>query len=238
MGKQESKFDLHEMQMYFETEIRNVHTLSDLELNENDFRRLGIRLKSLIAFANHSNFADDFMLCVAIYAAYQFIYWDERYTRFNRELFQMFEGQSQYTQRHQLLMFLECFHDFGLNSYQIHTGNLLHDCEQLAARHAGIPMEERGMVFDLVGRYLCVDCDTALHSIQPFLPRKTRHIMTCLDKPVRLTLIDELQMLLRRLEMPNVTLEGMIKAFPDISLSLISYSWYWHENLSMNAESV
>ena len=238
MGIRHPKFDLHEMQMNFEEKIKQVHTINDLELSENDYKRLGIKLKTLFAFANNSNFADGFMLSVAIYATYQFIYWDEKYLKFNRELFQRFESQSQYTQRHQLAMFQECFHDFGLNSYHLHSKDLLHNCEQIAARHAGIPEEERDMVFDLISRYLWVDCDTALDAIQPFLPKKTRHIMSYLDKPLRLGMMDELQNLLRRLETSDATMEKLVEEFSDLSLSLISYGIYWRENQLFDTCSV
>ena len=36
MGVQEPKFDLHEIQMYFEREVHNVRAICDLELSEND----------------------------------------------------------------------------------------------------------------------------------------------------------------------------------------------------------
>lgn len=230
MGIQEPKFDLHEMQMYFEQEIHNVRTLSDLELSENDYRRLGIKLKSLFAFANNSNFADDFMLCMAVYWTYNFIYWDEKYAKMNHELFQSFEDLSQYTQRHQLDMFQECFHDFGLNSYQVQTGDLLKNCERIVARHAGIPYDEQVVMFDLVNRYIEVDSDTALRSMIPFLPKKTRHIMTYMDRQMKLEVIEEIQKLAIAVGDIPVTKEELMKEFPDTSSVLITNYLYWHES--------
>lgn len=230
MGIQEPKFDLHEMQMYFEQEVHNVRTISDLELSENDYRRLGIMLKSLFAFANNSNFADDFMLCIAVYWTYNFIYWDEKYAKLNGELVQMFEELSQYTQRHQLDMFLECFHDFGLNGYQIRTGDLMKDCERVVARHAGIPNDEQPIMFDLVSRYLFVDCDTAWNAIISFIPKKTRHIMAFMDRRMQLDVIEELQKLLLAVEDLDATKESLSDLFPDLSASLISRCIYWHES--------
>lgn len=238
MGIQEPRFDLHEMQLYFEQEIRTVRTISDLKLSENDYRRLGIKLKSLFAFANNSNFADQFMLCLAVYWTYNFIYWDEKYAKFNREFIQIFENQSQYTQRHQLDMFLECFYDFGLNSYQIQGSNLLQNCEKVVARHAGIPEDEREVVFDLVNRYLPVDCDTARSAIFSFLPKKTRHVMNYMDRTLQLDTIRELQELLEAVEEEDVTKEDLLQRFPNVSASLIAHCLYWHENQDLKSYSI
>lgn len=238
MGIQEPKFDLHEMQMCFENEIHSVRTLSDLELSENDYRRLGIKLKSLFAFASSSNFADDFMLCIAVYCTYNFIYWDEKYDKINGELFRMFEEQSQYTQRHQLDMFLECFHDFGLNGYQVKTGNLLKDCEQTAARHAGIPYDEQVMMFELLRRYLNVDCDAALQAMRPFLPRKTRHILAVMDLPMQQKLVQELQALVHMVSMENRTRDELRQAFPDLSVSMLNHCAYWWEQQALKTCSI
>lgn len=230
MGVQEPKFDLHEIQMYFEREVHNVRAICDLELSENDYRRLGIKLKSLFAFANNSNFADDFMLCMAIYWTYNFIYWDEKYTRFNSELIQMFDELSQYTQRHQLEMFMECFHDFGLNSYQVSGNDLMKNCTRLTARHAGIPSDEQDLVFHLMNRYLLVDNDTVWNAIIPFLPKKTRHIMTSMEKNMQLEVIAELQALMLAVEDENATRESLLSDFPEMSVSLITHCMYWHED--------
>lgn len=238
MGIQEPKFDLHEMQMCFEKEIHNVRTLSDLELSENDYRRLGIKLKSLFAFASSSNVADDFMLCIAVYCTYNFIYWDEKYENVNGELLRMFEEQSQYTQRHQLDMFLECFHDFGLNGYQIKTGNLFKDCEQTAARHAGIPYDEQVIVFDLIRRYLSVDCDAALTAVFPFLPRKTRHILGSMDLPMQQEFIQELQKLIHTVAQEHMTRQELLQAFPDTSISLLNHCMYWWEQQQLKMCSI
>lgn len=230
MGIQEPKFDLHEMQLYFEREVQDVRTLSDLELSENDYRRLGIKLKSLFAFANNSNFADDFMLCLAVYSTYNFIYWDEKYTKMTSELIQLFEDESQYTQRHQLDMFRECFHDFGLNGYQIHTRDLGKDCVRLSARHASIPYDEQSTMFELVSRYPYQDCDTVYQSIQPFLPRKTRHILDCMSIQMQLEVIQELQALMKAVESGVHKQDELLVMFPELSSILICQSVYWHEH--------
>lgn len=230
MGIQKPGFDLHEMQMYFEQEIRAVRTISDLKLSENDYRRLGIKLKSLFAFANNSNFADHFMLCLTVYWTFNFIYWDEKYAKFNREFIQIFENQSQYTQRHQFDMFLECFHDFGLNGYQINRGDLLRRCEQIVARHAGIPYDEQAVLFDLLSPYLLVDCNTAWNEIAAFLPKKTRHVMVYMNHSMQLAVIKELQELLLAVKSGDATQDDLLREFPDVSSSLIVNCLFWHEN--------
>lgn len=237
MGIQEPRFDLHEMQMYFEQEIQNVRTLSDLELSENDYRRLGIKLKSLFAFANNSNFADDFMLCIAVYWTYNFIYWDEKYAKFNSELFQMFEELSQYTQRHQLDMFLECFHDFGLNGYQIDTGDLMKNCELTVVRHSGIPIDEQLTMFELLERYATVDSDIAYQAVAPFLPKKTRHIMSYMDKQMKEAVIEELQKLLQTTVHIHSKKE-LLSEFPDMSVSLISHCIFWRESQALKMVTI
>lgn len=238
MGIQEPGFDLHEMQMYFEQEIRNARTICDLELSENDYRRLGIKLKSLYAFANNSNFADHFMLCLAVYWTYDFIYWDEKYARFNREFMQMFENLSQYTQRHQLDMFLECFHDFGLKGCQVSSGDLRKDCERVVVRHAGIPSDEYPVLFDLLSRYLTVDCDAAWDAVITFLPRKTRHIMGYMDRQMQLEVVHELQELLLAVEDMNVTKDKLLREFPQVSALLITQCLDWHENQELKTYSI
>ncbi len=233
MGIQEPKLDLHEMQLRFEQEIRAVHTICDLELSENDYRRLGIKLKSLYAFANSSNFADDFMLCIAIYWTYSYIYWDEKYRKFNKEIFQMFDDLSQYTQRHQLDMFLECFHDFGLDNYYDSSGDLMKKCERTVARHAGIPFDEQTIMFDLIRRYITVDSDTALRSIIPFLPRKTRHIMSYMDRNMKLAVVEELQAIILAVEEDSITKESLLKKFPHTSKLLLTNCMAWQESHSL-----
>lgn len=238
MGIQEPGFDLHEMQMYFEQEIRAVRTISDLKLSENDYRRLGIKLKSLFAFSNSSNFADQFMLCLAVYWTFNFIYWNEKYAKFNREFIQLFENQSQYTQRHQFDMFLECFHDFGLNGYQVNKGDLLRRCEQIVARHAGVPGEEQIALFNLLSPYLLVDCNTAWNEIAAFLPKKTRHVMIYMKSSMQLAVIKELQELMLAVKQGNATLDGLLREFPDVSGLLIANCLYWHENQELKTYSI
>lgn len=238
MGIQEPGFDLHEMQLYFEQEIRAVRTISDLKLSENDYRRLGIKLKSLFAFSNNSNFADHFMLCLTVYWTFNFIYWNEKYGKFNREFIRIFENQSQYTQRHQFEMFLECFHDFGLNGYQVNHGDLLRRCEQVIARHAGIPEEEQGILFDLLAPYVLEDCNTAWNEIAIFLPKKTRHIMVYMNHSMQLAVIKELQELLLAVKRESATKDDLFREFPDVSASLIQNCLFWQENQELETYSI
>lgn len=232
MGIREPGFDLHEMQMQYEQAIRHVRTISDLELSENDYRRLGIKLKSLFAFAKSSNFADDFMLCLVIYWTYAHIYRDERYMKLNEDLTQSFRELSQYTQRHHLNMFLECFHDFGLNSYQIATGDLEKDCRRVTACHAGVPYDEQGIVFDLISRYLSFEGESLLRAIQPMLPKKTRRVLGYMDRRMQYKIVNELQSLLLALE-AGTSRDAVLEEFPDLSRHLILNCVDWHTNQSL-----
>lgn len=229
MGIEEPKFDLHEMQMYLEEKIQDVRTICDLELSENDYRRLGIKLKSLFAFANNRNFAEDFMLCIAVYWTYDFIYWDEKYVRFDTELVQMYDELSQYTQRYQLMMLKECFHDFGLNSYQVDSGNLMRDCFHIIVRHAGIPKEEVATVLELVDRCISEDSDVILHTVQPFLPKRTAHIFSYMDETMQLEVLDELKELLIAVEEENRDETDLCQRFPEISSLLIRETVQWQK---------
>lgn len=229
MGIEEPKFNLHEMQMYLEEKIHDVRTICDLELSENDYRRLGIKLKSLFAFANNRNFAEDFMLCIAVYWTYDFIYWNEKYARFDTELIQMYEELSQYTQRYQLMMLKECFHDFGLNSYQVDSGNLMQDCFRIIVRHAGIPKEETVAVLDLIDRYISEDSDVIIHTVQPFLPRKTAHIFSYMDEAMQLEVLDELKELLTAVEESDQDEISLCQRFPASSLLLIRETVRWQK---------
>lgn len=234
MGIREPRFDLHETQMQYEQAIRHVKTISDLELSENDYRRLGVKLKSLFAFAKSSNFADDFMLCLVIYWTYAHIYRDERYMKLNEDLMQSFQELSQYSQRHHLKMFLECFHDFGLNSYQIATGDLEKDCRRITARHAGIPYDEQGIVFDLISRYLSFEGEALLRAIQPMLPKKTRHVFGCMDRRMQCEVVYELQSLLLALEAGS-SQEAVLEKFPELSRHLILNCVDWHANQGLES---
>lgn len=233
MGIQEPGFELHEIQQHFEQEIRHVRIISDLELSEADYRRLGIKLKSLFAFAKNSNFADDFMLCLVIYWTWNHIYRNERNRRLNSELIHSFQELSQYTQRHFLNMFLECFHDFGLNSYQIASGSIAKDCELLSVRHAGIPYDEQMIVFELVSQYLPLRADAALDAIQPLLPEKTSHIFSLMDRQMQYEVMDELRKLLITLETAENSQEGLLRKFPEMSRYLILNGIHWHENRNL-----
>ncbi len=238
MGIEEPKFDLHEMQMYLEEKIQSVRTICDLELSENDYRRLGIKLKSLFAFANNRNFAEDFMLCIAVYWTYDFIYWDEKYARFDTELIQMYEDLSQYTQRYQLMMLKECFHDFGLNSYQVDSGNLIQDCFRIIARHAGIPADETTTVLELVERYVLEDSDVILHTIRSFLPKRTAHIFSYMDESMRLEVLDELKALLMAVEDTDLEEADLYRRFPETSALLIRNVVHWQKRQMLKKCSI
>lgn len=238
MGIEEPKFNLHEMQMYLEDRIQNVRAICDLELSENDYRRLGIKLKSLFAFATNRNFAEDFMLCIAVYWTYDFLYWDEKYARVDSELVQMYRELSQYTQRYQLMLFRECFHDFGLNTYQTDSDNLMQDCCRIVARHAGIPAEEAPVVFDLIERYLMEDSDVVLHTILPFLPKKMSRIYSYMDESMQLDVIEELQQLILAAEDMHADYDMMLLEFPNASESLIRQVICWQKSQSLKTCSV
>lgn len=230
MGIQEPRIDLHEMKVYFEQEIHKIHTLSDMELSENDFRRLGFRLKPLFTYDGRGYCADDWMLCAVVYWTYSFIYWDDKYDKTNQEFVQAFEKLSQYMRRHQLDLFLECFHDYGLNCYRIQTGNLLQDCKSIVARHAGIPYDEQTIVFELIRRYIDEDSGTILESVLPYLPKKTLHIVNCMDKQTKIELMEELKNLVLAVNELSIGREELIKEFPNISITLISNCLYWNES--------
>lgn len=238
MGIEELKFDLHEMQLYLEDKIQNVRTICDLELSENDYRRLGIKLKSLFAFATNSNFAENFMLCIAVYWTYDFIYWDEKYAKFDSELVQMYRELSQYSQRYRLMMFRECFHDFGLNGYQVQSDNLMQDCCRMVARHAGIPVDEAPVVFELVERYLMEDNDVVLHTIQPFLPKKMSRICSYMDESMKLEVIEELRQLIMAADDTDADYDAMSGQFPHTSDLLIRQVISWQKSRNLRKCSI
>lgn len=61
------KSDLLQIQKYLEQQLHSVRTIADLALSENDYRQLGIKLKSVFAFLD----------CQAIIARHAGIPYDE-----------------------------------------------------------------------------------------------------------------------------------------------------------------
>ena len=72
-----NKINLLQMQKYFEGQMERIRTISDLELSENDFKSLGVKLRSLCFFTGSENDIEDFMLSIS------FSFWTSNFSLFS-----------------------------------------------------------------------------------------------------------------------------------------------------------
>ena len=71
-----NKVNLLQMQRYFEGQVDKIRVISDLKLSENEYRSLGVRLKSLSFFDGSEKDIEEYMLSILVYCTYSLIYGD------------------------------------------------------------------------------------------------------------------------------------------------------------------
>jgi hypothetical protein len=101
----------------------------------------------------------------------------------------------------------------------------------LIARHAGIPNDEKYQVFELIDDYRNQDVsiETMVNYIYANLPYKSRYIFSMLDDRSRQDIIWEIRFLMADVCSKVYDREGLIKKYPNTSISLIDYCIFWQE---------
>lgn len=234
MGVSGQKFDLPQMKSYFEEQIPNIRLLSDLTLSETDFKSLGAKLKSAFAFTDKKDGIEDIMICYLVYWVYALIYWDEE-SGIHDELTDYCADLPQYQLRHHFEMLMDVFADYNIEKFGYQNSNIEELVSILIARHAGIPNDEKYTVFELIDDYRNqnVSVDTMVSDIYSHLPYKSRYIFSLLDDRSRQDMIWEIRTVMAEICSAAITREEMLIKYPETSISLIDYCFYWQEGKSL-----
>lgn len=234
MGVSEKKFDLHQMKEYFEEQIPNIRVISDMTLSETDFKSLGARLKSAFSFTNQKDGIEDIMLCYLVYWVYALIYWDED-TGIHDELTDFCAELPQHQIRHHFEMLRNTFADYNIERFGYEEECVEDLCLKLIARHAGIPNDEKYQVFEVIDDYRNqnVSVDTMMTDIYAHLPFKSQYIFSLLDKESRQAMIWEIRTIMAETCSQVYTRNEILDKYPNTSVSLIDYCFYWQEGKTL-----
>lgn len=223
------KFDLEQMQKYFEAEAGNLRCISDYQLSEADFKSLSVKLKALLMLEPTYDWMREFILPITIFVTYSYIYdtiVDFTYRDIEKKL-------SQYQIRQNIHDVLNCIHDFGFLDFGYGRYDFRTACNMTLARHAGIPNEEKYIVFEIVSQYQGVlDTETFLQEVYAKLPVKTRRAMDVLDEASRHELLFSIRELLSACS-ATASRKQVLEMFPNLSITLIDYCIFWCENQRM-----
>lgn len=234
MGASGQKFNLPQMKEYFETQIPNIRVLSDLTLSETDFRSLGAKLKSAFSFTDRKDGIEDIMICYLVYWVYALLYWDEE-TGIHDELTDFCADLPQYQIRHHFEMLLDTFADYNIEKFDYQDENVEELCSKLIARHAGIPNDEKYLVFEMIDDYRNqnVSIDTMMADIYAHLPFKSQYIFSLLDEASRQNMIWEIRTIMAEICSQVYTRKELLDKYPRTSISLIDYCFYWQEGKAL-----
>ena len=234
MGASGQKFDLPQMKEYFEKQIPNIRLLSDMTLSETDFKSLGIKLKSAFSFTDRKEGIEDIMICYLVYWVYALIYWNEE-TGIHDELTDFCANLPQYQIRHHLQMLIDTFADYNIDDFDYQNDGVEELCSKLIARHAGIPNDEKYQVFELIDDYRNqnVSVDTMVADIYAHLPYKSQYIFSLLDHVSRQEVIWEIRTIMAEICSRAYTREELFEKYPNTSVSLIDYCFYWQEGKAL-----
>lgn len=224
-----NKINLLQMQNYFEGQTDSIRTIKDLELSENDYRSLGLKLKSLCFFAGSENDIEDYMLSIVVYSTYSLIYGSE-YGNFESIIW-MILNKSQYMERMHLRMYKNVFDIYGLSSFGIIEDDLMLCCQRLTARHAGVPNSEKTEYFDLISNHLeCNEVKTMYEEIYENLPYRTHFIFSLLDENTRNRILMDSRMLINDVIGGTLNYYELLDKYADLSISMVDRCLMWGEN--------
>lgn len=234
MGVSEQKFDLPQMKEYFEKQIPNIRVISDMTLSETDFKSLGARLKSAFSFTNRKDDIEDIMICYLVYWVYALLYWDED-TGIHDELTDFCADLPQHQLRHHFEMLLDTFADYNIKKFDYKDESVEELCSKLIARHAGIPNDEKYQVFEMIDDYRKqnVSVDTMMADIYAHLPFKSQYIFSLLDEASRQAMIWEIRTVMAATSSQMYTRKELLDKYPNTSVSLIDYCFYWQEGRTL-----
>lgn len=232
MGHTGKKFDLEQMQKYFEAEAGNLRCISDYQLSEADYKSLGVKLKALLMLEPTYDWMREFILPITIFVTYSYIYDTPDVIRdFSYQ--DMQKNMSQYQIRQNIHDMLNCIHDFGFLDFGYNRYNFKKACNMTIARHAGIPNEEKYIVFEIISEYQDVpDTDVFYEGVFKNLPPKTRRVLHVLDEGSRHELLSAMRDLMSACS-ATAGRKEILEKFPNLSISLIDHCIFWCENQRM-----
>lgn len=228
MSVSELEYDLPQMKEYFERQIPKIRLISDLKLNEDDFRRLGVMLKSAFSFEENKNDIEDIIICYLVYWVYALLYWDEN-VGIHDELTDYCTKLPQHMLRYHFQMLRDAFANYEINEFGYETDSIEELCSRILARHAGIPDDESHQVFDLIDDYRNqnISVDSMVADIYTHLPYKTRYIFSLLDNHTRREMIWEIRNIMTEVSLGTCTMDELLEKYSDTSISLIDSCFYW-----------
>lgn len=234
MGASGQKFDLSQMKDYFEDQIPNIRLISDLTLSESDFKSLGAKLKSAFSFKDSKDDMEEMILCYLVYWVYVLLYWNEE-TGIHDELTEYCAALPQYKIRHHFQMLLDTFADYGIDDFGYVADSVEEKCSMIIARHAGIPNDEKYQVFELIDDYRNQNAsvDAMVEDIYSHFPYKSRYIFSLLDHRSRQDIIWEIRTIMTEVSLKTYTRDELLEKYPQTSVSLIDYCFYWKEGRSL-----
>ena len=234
MAQAGKKFDLEQMQKYFEEEAGNLRCISDYQLSEADYKSLGVKLKALLMLEPTYDWMQEFVLPLTIFITYSYIY-DIPELKRDFSYMEIAKRLPQYQLRQNAHNMLECIHDFGFLDFGYDKYNVMKACRMTIARHAGIPNAEKYEVFELISRHQGVlDTDTFIQEVYAELPPQTKRVVDVLDEPSRHELLFSIRDLMNSCS-ATASRRQVLEKFPNLSITLIDYCIFWCENQRMQA---
>ncbi|MBQ8317555.1 MAG: hypothetical protein IJX85_04395 [Lachnospiraceae bacterium] len=221
-----SKVNLLQMQGYFEGQMDKIRVISDLKLSENEYRSLGVKLKSLSFFVGSENDIEDYMLSILVYSTYSLIYGAVD-TDFE-DIFWSVIPENQYMKRMYLRMYKDVFYTYGISTYDVPRIDFLPRCKYLTARHAGIPDCDKSEYYRILSNSSS-DEGHIYEEIRDKLPTRTRNILDMMDEVSRYKLLkDSKQLVQDVLDIDSLpTHSALIDKYPELDLNLIVDCIMW-----------
>lgn len=221
-----NKVNLLQMQGYFEGQVDKIRVISDLKLSENEYRSLGVRLKSLSFFAGSEKDIEDYMLSILVYCTYSLIYGNID-TGFE-DFFWQVVPKNQYMRRMYLRMYKDVFYSYGISTYDVPRIDFLPRCIQLTARHAGIPDGDKAIYYQILSNSSFDDEGHIYEGVRDVLPPRTRYIFDMMDEVSREKLLKDSKLLVEDVLREDVTHNSaLIDKYPDLDLNLIVDCIMW-----------
>lgn len=231
-----SKVNLLQMQRYFEGQMDKIRVISDLKLSENEYRSLGVKLKSLSFFLGSENDMEDYMLSIVVYSTYSLIYGTVD-TDFE-DIFWSVIPENQYMKRMYLRMYKDVFYTYGISIYDVPRIDFLPRCRHLTARHAGVPDSEKSEYYQMLCNSSISDEEHIYGELRDKLPRRTRCIFDMMDEVSRAKLLkDSKQLVQDVLNYDDTsTHSALIDKYPELDLNLIVDCIMWGFDKDMKSE--
>lgn len=221
-----NKVNLLQMQRYFEGQVDKIRVISDLKLSENEYRSLGVRLKSLSFFDGSEKDIEEYMLSILVYCTYSLIYGDIG-TSFE-DVFWQVVPKNQYMKRMYLRMYKDVFYSYGISIYDVPRVDFLPRCIYLTARHAGIPDEDKALYYQILSNSSFDDEGDTYGMVRDVLPPRTRYILDMMDEVSRDKLLRDSKALVDDvLSMNQTHNSAFIDKYPDLDLNLIVDCIMW-----------